>query len=129
MSTRSILFQFFENLICAHAACQQLLQHSLRFSLLCFFCSLGICLCLLCFQLLLENLMGRQLSLKQWYSIDTIQDYSFSHLYFSLFPLHIFSHCGHPLQVYHKSANKSALYTPASSIFRKLSFTSATSSL
>ena len=88
LSTRSILFQFFEDFIRTHAACQQLLQHCFGFSLL-----------------------------------------TFSHLYFSLFSLHIFSHCEHPLPVHHKSANKSALYTPASSIFRKLSFTSATSSL
>ena len=33
-----------------------------------------------------------------------------------------------PLPVYHKSANKSALYTPFSNIFLKLSFTAATSS-
>ena len=33
-----------------------------------------------------------------------------------------------PLPVYHKSANKSALYTPFSSILLKLSFTAATSS-
>ena len=56
MSTRhlfffgSCLFQLFEDLIRTHAACQQLLQHSLCFSLLSFFSSLSICLCLLCFQ-------------------------------------------------------------------------------
>lgn len=37
LSTRPILFQFFEYLIRAHAAYQQLLQNSLCFNLLCFF--------------------------------------------------------------------------------------------
>ena len=50
MSTRLILFQFFQNLVRTHPACQQLLQYSLCFSLLRFFSGLGICLCLLRFQ-------------------------------------------------------------------------------
>ena len=33
-----------------------------------------------------------------------------------------------PLPLYHKSVNKSALYTPSANIFLKLSFTAATSS-
>ena len=44
------LFQLFQNLVRTHPACQQLLQHSLCFGLLCFFSSLSICLCLLRFQ-------------------------------------------------------------------------------
>ena len=35
----SCLFQFFEDLVRTHPACQQLLQHNLCFSLLCFFAS------------------------------------------------------------------------------------------
>ena len=50
MSTRPILFQFFEDFIRTHAAGQQLLQHSLCFGLLRLFSGLSICLCLLRFQ-------------------------------------------------------------------------------
>ena len=50
LPTRPILFQFFQNLVRTHAAGQQLLQHSLCFSLLRFFSGLSICLCLLRFQ-------------------------------------------------------------------------------
>ena len=50
LSTRPILFQFFEDLVRTHPTCQQLLQHSLGFSLLSFFSGLSIRLCLLCFQ-------------------------------------------------------------------------------
>ena len=46
----SCLFQFFEDLVRTHPACQQLLQHNLCFSLLCFFSGPSICLCLLRFQ-------------------------------------------------------------------------------
>ena len=45
-----VLFQFFEDLIRTHAACQQFLQHTLGFSLLSFFSDLCIYLCLLHFQ-------------------------------------------------------------------------------
>ena len=47
LSTRPILFQFFEDLVRTHTACQQLLHQSLRFCLLSFFSGLSICLCLL----------------------------------------------------------------------------------
>ena len=40
LSTRPILFQFFEDLVRTHAAGQQLLQHSLCFGLLLFQCVL-----------------------------------------------------------------------------------------
>lgn len=50
LSTRPILFQFFEDFVRTHAAGQQLLQHSLCFGLLSFFSGLSICLCLLRFQ-------------------------------------------------------------------------------
>ena len=50
LSTRPILFQFFEDFIRTHAGGQQLLQHSLCFGLLRFFSGLSICLCLLRFQ-------------------------------------------------------------------------------
>lgn len=46
----SCLFQFFENLVCTHTACQQLLQHRFGFCLFRFFCDFGICFRLLCFQ-------------------------------------------------------------------------------
>ena len=50
LSTRPILFQFFEDLIRTHTTCQQLLKHCFGFSLLSFFSGLSICLCLLCFK-------------------------------------------------------------------------------
>lgn len=46
----SCLFQFFKDLVRAHATCQQLLQHSLCLDLLSFLSGLRICLCLLRFQ-------------------------------------------------------------------------------
>ena len=45
-----LLFQFGEDFIGTHALSKQLLQNGFRFCFLCFFCSPGICLCLLCFQ-------------------------------------------------------------------------------
>ena len=46
----SCLFQLFQNLVRAHATCQQLLQHSLCLGLLSLLSGLRICLCLLRFQ-------------------------------------------------------------------------------
>lgn len=46
----SCLFQFFEDLVRTHPACQQILQHSLCFGLLSFFSGLSIRLRLLSFQ-------------------------------------------------------------------------------
>ena len=44
------LFQFSEDFIGTHTLGKQFLQNGFRFCFLCFFCSLSICLCLLCFQ-------------------------------------------------------------------------------
>ena len=46
-----VLFQFCEDFIGTHAFGKQLFQNVLCFCLFCFFCSFGICLRLLCFQL------------------------------------------------------------------------------
>ena len=46
-----LLFQFCEDFIGTHAFGKQLFQNGLCFCLFCFFCSFGICLRLLCFQL------------------------------------------------------------------------------
>ena len=45
-----VLFQFCEDFIGTHAFGKQLFQNGLRFCLFCFFCSFGVCLCLLRFQ-------------------------------------------------------------------------------
>ena len=47
----SCLFQLFEDLVRTHAACQQLLQYTLGFSLLCFFSCFLICFGFLGFEL------------------------------------------------------------------------------
>lgn len=72
------LFQFFQNLVRAHTAGQQLLNHTLGFSLLSFFSDLSIGLCLLCFQschfffsLLQSRLLLFQVSLQ---SVDVCGD-------------------------------------------------------
>lgn len=48
--TGFLLFQFSEDFIGTHALGKQFFQNGFRFCFLCFFCSLSICLCLLCFQ-------------------------------------------------------------------------------
>ena len=46
-----LLFQFCKNFIGTHPFGKQLFQNGFRFCLFRIFCSFGICLCLLCFQL------------------------------------------------------------------------------